>query len=388
MKKKLILGIFASIPMLFNSQVGINNTTPVATLDITAKTTGTIPGVPEGLIAPRLTISDLNLKSSAYGTAQSGTLIYVNNASNAAPSGQTINITTQGYYYFDGSVWQKVTNGIPANIYNSDGSLNGNRIVTMGTNNIAWNSTATTTTATNLNANAVTTGKALDISTTGLTTGTALNIASSNGTSNTNGIIKITNTSASGTGTFATLQANNTAGSGLNILNNGNVGINTNAPAANLHVSGNARITNTPMSTTSADKYLVVDGSGNVLSRESVRARTANLALNGTTNWTNAAPDTIVDFYFVDKVHTITLPAATNFAGRLIRFYIYGGSGCNVVIGSVYGPTQVGPGLIPSGFSYSAQGGGATLTITGDANRFDFVDVISDGYFWWVDNRN
>ncbi len=53
MKKNLIIsGLLLLFSHAANSQVGINNISPKATLDITAKTTdGTKP---EGVIAPRL----------------------------------------------------------------------------------------------------------------------------------------------------------------------------------------------------------------------------------------------------------------------------------------------------------------------------------------------
>ncbi|KPE50753.1 hypothetical protein [Chryseobacterium indologenes] len=146
MNKKFILLVFLEGIFLPKAQVGINNSSPAATLDVTSKTTGTTAGTPEGLIAPRLTLLDLNQKSSAYTAAQTGTLIYVTNASNASPSGKTVNIITTGYYYFDGSVWQRIINN-SNNIYTSDGTLAGNRTVTQGANTLSFNSTATTGTS-------------------------------------------------------------------------------------------------------------------------------------------------------------------------------------------------------------------------------------------------
>ena len=85
----------------------------------------------------------------------------------------------------------------------------------------------------------ITAGSGLDITTGTLgTAGKALSISSNNNAANTEGVIKVVNTAASGTGIFAKFNANSTAGSGITILNNGNVGIGTASPTAQLHTTG------------------------------------------------------------------------------------------------------------------------------------------------------
>ncbi|RXM41423.1 hypothetical protein BOQ62_00525, partial [Chryseobacterium sp. CH21] len=37
---------------------------------------------------------------------------------------KTVNITTGGYYYFDGAVWQKLANGAAAEPWNVEGTTN------------------------------------------------------------------------------------------------------------------------------------------------------------------------------------------------------------------------------------------------------------------------
>lgn len=367
-----LLCILSNTSLLI-AQVGVNTTTPAATLDVVAKNLSTTSV--DGIIAPRID----RLKAFNMLGIPNGTLIYINDITTGLASGQTVNVNSTGYYYFEGTVWQKLNTGIvaPVNIYNSDGALNGNRNVNLASNSISWNSNATTTNAININ-------------TVSLTTGTALNVVSTNNTGNTNGVIKVLNTSAAGAGTFATFQANNTSESGINILNSGNVGVGTASPTATFHVNGTGRITNTPASTSTSDKYLVVDTNGNVLSRSATVSRIGSLALNGTTNWSATPAATILDFYFIDKIHTITLPTMPNssFSGKLIRFYVYGGGVNNsITFNGVYGPTSPGTGIFPSGFSYSGQGSNVTLTVTGESNRFSFIDIISDGTNWWVDNR-
>jgi len=258
MKNKcILLGILQGF-VFTKAQVGVNTTNPTATLDVVAK--NMTPTSVDGIIAPRID----RLRAFNMSGVPDGTLIYINNVSTGTATGQAVNITSTGYYYFEETTWKKLeTENV--NIYTSDGTLDNNRNVAMGTNNITWKSTAVGTTVTNLEANSITTGKALDISTEVLTTGTALNIISSNGSSNTNGIIKVANTTASGAGTFATLQANNTTGSGLNILNNGNIGVGVSTPNSTLNVDGSfeagyKEIT-ASVSLTDKDHYVTFSGS-------------------------------------------------------------------------------------------------------------------------------
>lgn len=93
------------IPVFMYSQIGINNTDPRATMEITAKTTN--GSKPEGLIVPRLTGNQIRSANAQYLAAQTGTIIYAT-AADTAPAGKTANITSAGYYYYDGNIWQKV----------------------------------------------------------------------------------------------------------------------------------------------------------------------------------------------------------------------------------------------------------------------------------------
>jgi uncharacterized protein (TIGR02145 family) len=111
MKKTFLLGFLAlwcGLSML-SAQVGINTEEPKATLDIVAaKTDGTTA---EGVIAPRLDRAALNAKEAKYTAAQTGAIVYVNNAANGTAAGQAINVTSVGYYYFDGTVWLEMAVG-------------------------------------------------------------------------------------------------------------------------------------------------------------------------------------------------------------------------------------------------------------------------------------
>ncbi|WP_312903273.1 fibrinogen-like YCDxxxxGGGW domain-containing protein, partial [Chryseobacterium taichungense] len=120
--KNIITLAVLFISLIIKAQVGINNTSPKATLDITAKTTANTTA--EGLIAPRLEGSEIKGKDARYDTPQKGAIVYALSAV-ASPSVKTANITAEGYYYFDGSVWQKLSNSsVPAVVVTSS-ALNG-----------------------------------------------------------------------------------------------------------------------------------------------------------------------------------------------------------------------------------------------------------------------
>ncbi|MEY8758927.1 hypothetical protein [Chryseobacterium tongliaoense] len=142
MKKILVISCMLGMKILL-SQVGINTSIPNATLDVTAKTTD--GSKPEGILTPRLTGDQIKSADSQYTNLQRGTLIYAT-AAVTVSSTKTANITSAGYYYFDGNIWQRIMNQ-NLNMYNSDGTLEANRTVTMSDKTLAFTSTATTGTS-------------------------------------------------------------------------------------------------------------------------------------------------------------------------------------------------------------------------------------------------
>lgn len=62
-----------------------------------------------GLQAPRLTRAELTANTASYGSDQRGALIYITDVTGGDATGQRINVTAIGYYYFDGNVWQRIT---------------------------------------------------------------------------------------------------------------------------------------------------------------------------------------------------------------------------------------------------------------------------------------
>ncbi len=100
MKNKLFTLALLSVGLSLSAQVGINTGLPQATLDVA--------GFPsdanklDGVMAPRLT--GMQLKAKNYTAAQTGAIVYVT-AAETAPTGQTVDVITPGYYYFDGTKW-------------------------------------------------------------------------------------------------------------------------------------------------------------------------------------------------------------------------------------------------------------------------------------------
>ncbi|PXW16267.1 hypothetical protein C8D70_104205 [Chryseobacterium sp. CBTAP 102] len=109
MKKNLTVLNILFCSMLF-SQVGINTNTPKSTLDVVGKPSD--PSIFDGIIAPRITGADL--KTKTYTAQQTGALVYVT-AADPSPSGQTVDVVSLGYYYFNGDVtinkWIKIAAG-------------------------------------------------------------------------------------------------------------------------------------------------------------------------------------------------------------------------------------------------------------------------------------
>ncbi|WP_396178741.1 hypothetical protein [Flavobacterium sp.] len=101
MKKTIFFAAFFAISIAGFAQVGIGNTDPKATLDVTGNPTQA--AVMDGIIAPRLTGNQL--KAKTYTTAQTGAIVYVT-APTTEPAGQTINVKLAGYYQYDGAAWQ------------------------------------------------------------------------------------------------------------------------------------------------------------------------------------------------------------------------------------------------------------------------------------------
>ncbi len=122
--------------MNIHAQVGINTENPSATLDVVGKPTD--PNIIDGVIAPRLTGTELKAKDALYISEQTGAIVYVTQALIPADtSAKTINVTSAGYFYFNGTVWMKFDPGMKGPWYKKSPSTeladaNGQNIYTNG----------------------------------------------------------------------------------------------------------------------------------------------------------------------------------------------------------------------------------------------------------------
>lgn len=129
---------------IVSAQVGIGTTDPKSTLEVVGNPSNTTSK--DGLIPPKLQRSQLIAKTG-YGTDQTGAVVYVTDISGVTNT-ETIKVTTPGYYYWDGDSWEPIGNsGDGRNIYNENGSLSSDRVVSQGTRTLAFNSTATSGTS-------------------------------------------------------------------------------------------------------------------------------------------------------------------------------------------------------------------------------------------------
>lgn len=106
MLQKSLFILFIFLSGYLKAQVGINTTTPYTTLDVVKEPSGTVA---DGIIAPNLSLTELQARDGLYGTSQTGAFVYVT-AIDATPTGKTINVITTGYYYFDGTKWMHFNN--------------------------------------------------------------------------------------------------------------------------------------------------------------------------------------------------------------------------------------------------------------------------------------
>lgn len=97
MMKKIFAGAILFSSFAF-SQMGINTQQPQATFDVFGFPTDATKK--DGIIAPRLTGNQLRAKNTVYTAAQDGSIVYITEA-DSLPSGKTANVTAIGYYYYD-----------------------------------------------------------------------------------------------------------------------------------------------------------------------------------------------------------------------------------------------------------------------------------------------
>ena len=101
--KKCLILVLISLSFLTHAQTGIGTTMPNASakLDVSSSTLGFLP--------PRVALTASNVFAPIAGTssAAAGLLIY-----NTATAGTAPNNVVPGYYYWNGTAWTQISNGL------------------------------------------------------------------------------------------------------------------------------------------------------------------------------------------------------------------------------------------------------------------------------------
>ncbi|MCF2220647.1 hypothetical protein H9Q08_15270 [Chryseobacterium sp. PS-8] len=263
------------------SQTGINTPNPTSTLDITAKNaTGTSTTV-DGLLIPRVD----RQRAQSMTSIPTSTLIYVNNIATGTQTGIAANINTIGYYSFDGSAWVKINTGSDVNIYNSNGTLTGARVVTTGGNPLFFTNGSN-------NVNMGTNGNMSIVGAVGSSRGA---FKATGGAANLNLFVDDNfPAQVASDGTSTQLSIGTLTGTPVNIKTNtidrvtvtsaGNVGIGTATPNRVLEVSANSnpiRMTNLPTASISASlQPLGIDANGDIYKSASTTFGAASLIVD------------------------------------------------------------------------------------------------------------
>ena len=97
-----LIAVFFTLPT--QAQVTIGSLDPPkSTLDVVAGGTGS--PVADGITAPRLTLAELNAKQSLYTAAQTGTFVYITDASGVTIAGYSDEIVCTGFAFWNGVNW-------------------------------------------------------------------------------------------------------------------------------------------------------------------------------------------------------------------------------------------------------------------------------------------
>lgn len=283
MKNKLFTLALLSVGFSISAQVGISVSQPQASLDVMGFPSDT--NKLDGIIAPRLT--GLQLKAKNYTAAQTGAIVYVTVAE-TAPTGQTVDVITPGYYYFDGTKWGNL---------NADWRTVGNNGTvatssTLGTDISSGNYLGTTdgqnlVLATQKNVKGI-----LDVNGTlqggnsNNATGSyaAFSWGSNNTVNSTSSNIAIgrNNTATAATANFpaVAIGANNSATNGAKIIGNSNT-----ASGANHLVFGNSNtitgLAGLTLGNSHTNKGGIAIGSGNTVELNSIAVGSASSAIGG-----------------------------------------------------------------------------------------------------------
>ncbi|REC79201.1 hypothetical protein DRF60_07900 [Chryseobacterium elymi] len=269
--KKYVIALSAFTSSLVFSQVGINTENPHATLDVSSSASD--PTKTDGIIAPRLTGNELKAKDRLYTSQLQGAIIYATSAANPTTI-KTVNVTQEGYYYFDGNIWIRFSSESPVgsgddiSIYKDNGSLTGNRNANLNGFNLAFTGTGNFGIGTTANpveklevvGDSRIKGKVVIGSSSTNSKNAALAVRNIDSTEP---IVRFTN--VNGFRQFSVTDAGNVG-----------IGLGTIEPTETLDASGNVRFRNVPLETAidTTDRIMVLrsDGTGKKVSSSTLRS--------------------------------------------------------------------------------------------------------------------
>lgn len=104
MKNNFFMLVCFCVSSFLFSQVGINTSSPETTFEVAGKADDI--NHYDGILPPRITGDKLQKKN--YTSSKKGTIVFVTEPPENL-SGQVINIVASGMYYFDGILWQSVS---------------------------------------------------------------------------------------------------------------------------------------------------------------------------------------------------------------------------------------------------------------------------------------
>ncbi|GAA5098852.1 hypothetical protein GCM10023210_35430 [Chryseobacterium ginsengisoli] len=284
--------------------VGITTTNPQVTLDVAG--TPATATILDGIRAPRLTGSQMRAKT--YTTSQLAAIVYAT-AADTAPAGQTINVTSAGYYYFDGTAWQRMkVNDV--NIYNNNGALTSGR--TLSNNGFSLTFTGTSQSSIwdssgGFNQRGFASGKRSSIiiasddnNSDGANSSLQLfqdpeSVSQIIATSDSRGFYLGTSYTTTSTPLVFTTSAGSSAvgTERMRITGEGNVAINTSPPTERLDVNGNTRLRVLPLNGTSNAIYTQSGGTASATQNQTFTAtRTVVADANGVLGYVTGLPQT------------------------------------------------------------------------------------------------
>ncbi|CAA7391353.1 hypothetical protein [Chryseobacterium fistulae] len=94
--KKTFITLTIAVGTFAFGQVGVNTTEPKSTLDVMGVLS---PTVPDGILIPRYSVTELAAKDAAYGASQNGVMVFI--TTGVGTTGKTSEITGAGFYYYN-----------------------------------------------------------------------------------------------------------------------------------------------------------------------------------------------------------------------------------------------------------------------------------------------